>query len=463
LNFYVYLILVSATNLPSYIQVNQYSEQDAASSILMRHKRYNTGRLEEFVEGNLERECNEEKCSYEEAREIYENDEKTMEFWKLYIDGDQCISNPCLNGGSCKDDIGAYVCWCSLGYSGANCEIVLPLKCSVHNGGCQHLCQDDPIKKVICSCARGYQLAEDGRSCKPTVPYPCGMVSAPEVVSKHITRSMVDYIENNSTSIGHRNATKPYENAEDIVPVTEDPFTKIVGGADSLKGEFPWQVLLLNKNKVGFCGGSIVNEKWIVTAAHCFIEPVEFVVVAGEHNTAAEDGTEQYMNVAQIIPYPRYNATSSKYVNDIALVKLAMPMTFNDYVKPICIGTKNFTEELLRSRQFSVVTGWGELRYKGRQAIILQKLAVPYVNRDICKKTSRSIHRNMFCAGYSDQSGDSCRGDSGGPHATEYNKFWFLTGITSWGEKCAEKDKYGVYTKLSTFTSWVLAVTSHLE
>uniref|UniRef100_A0A8C5N2C5 Coagulation factor IX n=1 Tax=Leptobrachium leishanense TaxID=445787 RepID=A0A8C5N2C5_9ANUR len=379
-------------------------------SILMRHKRYNTGRLEEFVEGNLERECNEEKCSYEEAREIYENDEKTVSGFH----GDQCISNPCLNGGSCKDDIGAYVCWCSLGYSGANCEIVLPLKCSVHNGGCQHLCQDDPIKKVICSCARGYQLAEDGRSCKPT-----GNIK--------ILSSSCDTIF----------------------------------------------VLLLNKNKVGFCGGSIVNEKWIVTAAHCFIEPrireaidtfiLTVFLLTGEHNTAAEDGTEQYMNVAQIIPYPRYNATSSKYVNDIALVKLAMPMTFNDYVKPICIGTKNFTEELLRSRQFSVVTGWGELRYKGRQAIILQKLAVPYVNRDICKKTSRSIHRNMFCAGYSDQSGDSCRGDSGGPHATEYNKFWFLTGITSWGEKCAEKDKYGVYTKLSTFTSWVLAVTSHLD
>uniref|UniRef100_A0A674JZW4 Coagulation factor IX n=1 Tax=Terrapene triunguis TaxID=2587831 RepID=A0A674JZW4_9SAUR len=94
-----------------------------ASSILRRLKRYNSNRLEEFVPGNLERECKEEKCSFEEAREVFENTEKTMEFWKGYIDGDQCNPNPCKNGARCADDVGSYVCWCPAGYEGRNCEL----------------------------------------------------------------------------------------------------------------------------------------------------------------------------------------------------------------------------------------------------------------------------------------------------------------------------------------------------
>ncbi|CAH2315124.1 coagulation factor IX [Pelobates cultripes] len=438
-----------------------FLSEKSASNILLRHKRYNTGRLEEFISGNLERECIEEQCTYEEAREVFENDEKTLEFWKQYIDGDQCLSSPCMNGGVCKDDVSAYLCWCQQGYTGRNCELALPVTCSIANGGCQHMCKDDPIKKVICLCASGYRLAEDGKSCENAVLYPCGKVSAPEAIPKVITRSILDSEENNSTSINVQNVTEPQETSDDIIPVTVDPDTKIVGGTDSLKGEFPWQVLLVNTNNVGFCGGSIVNEKWIVTAAHCFNIPGKFLVVAGEHNTEIKEGTEQYMKVKQIIPHPTYNATKSKFINDIALLELEQPLKFNDYVRPICIGSKDFTDDLLKSQYVSVVTGWGDVRFEGGQAIILQKLTVPYIDRAICKRSSRySIHMNMFCAGYSDQSGDACQGDSGGPHATEYNSFWFLTGITSWGDKCAQKDKYGVYTKLSRFTSWILINTS---
>ncbi|KAM8954058.1 coagulation factor IX [Pelodytes ibericus] len=432
----------------------------SANSILLRHKRYNTGRLEEFVKGNLERECMEEKCDFEEAREVFENTEKTHEFWKQYIDGDQCLSNPCLNGGLCKDDVSSYECWCPQGYKGKNCELALPMICSIANGGCQQMCKDDPAKKAVCSCASGYKLAVDGKTCEDAVQYPCGKVSAIEAIPKPITRSFLDNDEYNTTSSNKQNITELQEVSDDIVPVTEDPYVKIVGGTDSLEGEFPWQVHLINKNKEGFCGGTIVNEKWIVTAAHCFNTDGEFTVVAGEHNTEIFEGTEQYMKVARIIRHPTYNATKNKYNNDIALLELEKPLELNDYVRPICIGNFDFTDNLLKSQHFSIVTGWGDVRFQGRPALILQKLAVPYINRAICKRSSRYfVHVNMFCAGYTDTSRDACQGDSGGPHATEYNNFWFLTGITSWGEKCAEKDKYGVYTRLSRFTSWIHVIT----
>ncbi|XP_075043411.1 coagulation factor IX [Mixophyes fleayi] len=443
-----------------------FLSEKSASSILVRQKRYNTGRLEEVVAGNLERECKEEQCNYEEAREVFENDEKTMEFWKQYVDGDQCTSNPCLNGGMCKDDVSAYICWCQEGYRGKNCELALPITCTISNGGCQQMCKEDANRKVICSCAAGYKVGADGKTCIGIVQYPCGKVTAPEALKKDVTRSILDSEDFNLTSIEYQNSTEnlPWnKTSDDIVPVTVDPNVRIVGGTDSLKGEFPWQVHLINEEKVGFCGGSIVNEKWIVTAAHCVFPPFEFSVVAGELNTRIEEGTEQYLKVAKVITHPTYNFVMSKYNNDIALVELEKPMILNDYARPICIGNRDFTDKLLKTTSFSWVTGWGHIQFQGISSIRLQKLAVPYIERSACKRSSRfHVSTYMFCAGYSDQAKDSCQGDSGGPHASEFKNIWFLTGITSWGDKCAEKGKYGVYTRVSRFTDWIMNTTKRI-
>ncbi|XP_077346478.1 coagulation factor IX [Lithobates pipiens] len=438
-----------------------------ASGVLVRQKRYNSGAFEEFAGGNLERECLEEKCTYEEAREVFENDDKTSEFWKQYVDGDQCLSNPCLNEGVCKDDVSSYVCWCAHGYRGKNCEFELPVTCTINNGGCQQMCRENAEKKVVCLCASGYKLGADGQTCEEMVQYPCGRVSAPEAVPKEETRTILDLEDNanNISSTEHHNSTENIhldDHSDDIVPVTVDPNVRIVGGTDSLKGEFPWQVHFIDRNRVGFCGGSIVNEKWIVTAAHCFVTiPLgKFIVVAGEHNTAVNEGTEQYMEVTRIINHPTYNVSKNKYNNDIALVELEKPMVLNDYARPICIGHKDFTDRLLKIIPHSWVTGWGNLRYRGRPTVKLQKLAVPFVDRATCKRSSRySVSTTMFCAGFADEEKDACQGDSGGPHASDFRNTWFLTGITSWGDKCAQKDRYGVYTRVSRFTDWILNTT----
>ncbi|XP_078544754.1 coagulation factor IX [Lissotriton helveticus] len=439
-----------------------------ASNVLQRHKRYNTGRLEEFVAGNLERECAEERCSFEEAREVFENTEKTNEFWKEYIDGNQCDSNPCLNAGVCKDDISAYNCWCQLGYEGKNCELEIALTCSIKNGGCQHYCKKDPLKNIVCFCAHGYKLGKDGKSCEPAVPFPCGKITAVHVIEAQsgqpVTRSeptFEDYDNSNYTN-NHTSAdSKGPENNDTITPVIVDTDVRIVGGTDSMKGEIPWQVHLLNKDGVGFCGGSIISEKWIVTAAHCFPTVTEFKVVVGEHNTELNDGTEQYLQVKQVIMHHSYNATQNKYHHDIALIELATPMQLNSYVTPICIANKDFIDSLTKEKSVrNIVSGWGDVRFQGRPATVLQKLEVPFVDRAACKRSSRfTVFVNMFCAGYADVSKDSCQGDSGGPLASQFNDVWFLTGVISWGEKCAMKDKYGVYTRVSRFADWIKSTT----
>ncbi|XP_025966815.1 coagulation factor IX [Dromaius novaehollandiae] len=445
-------------------QSEVFIENKEANAVLHRQKRANSNRLEEVIPGNLERECIEEKCSFEEAREVFENTEKTMEFWKTYIDGDQCDPNPCKNGAICKDAVSSYVCWCPAGYEGRNCEI--DFTCAIKNGGCKHFCRHDPPQKVVCSCATGYKLHEDGKSCEPAVPYPCGRITAPEAKSK-LTRAINSFEHWNITSDDPDDALD-----EDLDNVTETTTaattritpiiktgTRVVGGSDSMKGEVPWQVYLVNSLDVGFCGGSIINEKWVVTAAHCLQPGDNVTAVAGEYNTNAEDHTEQRRRVARIIPHPTYNATLNKHHNDIALLELEKPLSFNSYVTPICVGSREFTNALLK-HGLGTVSGWGSVLYRGRPATILQVLKVPFVDRPTClKSTSISILQNMFCAGFSSGGRDTCGGDSGGPYATEIEGTWFLTGVTSWGEECAKPGKYGIYTRVSKYIKWIKDTT----
>ncbi|KAL2770494.1 coagulation factor X isoform 3 precursor, partial [Daubentonia madagascariensis] len=99
-----------------------FIDRERASKVLVRIRRANSF-LEEMKKGNLERECMEETCSYEEAREVFEDNDRTNEFWNKYKDGDQCERNPCQNQGLCKDGLGEYTCTCLEGFEGKNCEL----------------------------------------------------------------------------------------------------------------------------------------------------------------------------------------------------------------------------------------------------------------------------------------------------------------------------------------------------
>ncbi|XP_007528316.1 coagulation factor IX [Erinaceus europaeus] len=425
-----------------------FLDRENATKILHRQKRYNSGKLEEFVRGNLERECMEEKCSFEEAREVFENTEKTTEFWKQYVDGDQCESNPCLNGGLCKDDINSYECWCKEGFEGRNCE--LDETCSIKNGKCMQFCKKSAYSKVVCSCTTGYRLAADQKSCEPAVPFPCGRVSAKRVSTK-LTRA-----ESILPEMDHHNSTDATTTSDNITQSTQSSkdLIRIVGGENAEPGQFPWQVLL-TENFEPFCGGSIINEKWIVTAAHCIKPGVNITVVAGEYDTEKAEDTEQRRNVTRAILHHKYNATINKYNHDIALLELDRPLTLNSYVTPVCIADREYTNLFLKFRS-GYVSGWGKVFNRGRSSNILQYLRVPFVDRATCLRSTKfSIYNNMFCAGYQEGGKDSCQGDSGGPHVNEVEGVSFLTGIISWGEECAMKGKYGIYTKVSLYVNWI--------
>uniref|UniRef100_A0A8C3TLI3 Uncharacterized protein n=1 Tax=Catharus ustulatus TaxID=91951 RepID=A0A8C3TLI3_CATUS len=209
--------------------------------------------------------------------------------------GNHCSSNPCHYGGHCKDGIGSYTCTCLDGYQGKNCEFVIPKFCRINNGDCEQFCsvRRDGQKDVVCSCADGYALAEDGKSCVAKVKYPCGKIFVPR--NKRSVLSPADY--SNGTSDQGDPPANEMRAEEYFAITTESPTpppnnrtssrnpyvsTRIAGGDDCLPGQCPWQAVLLDEKGEEFCGGTILNENFILTAAHCINQTKEIKVVVGE-------------------------------------------------------------------------------------------------------------------------------------------------------------------------------------
>ncbi|XP_004423266.2 PREDICTED: LOW QUALITY PROTEIN: coagulation factor X [Ceratotherium simum simum] len=440
-----------------------FLSRERAHGLLARVRRANSF-LEELKRGNLERECMEESCTFEEAREVFEDAERTNEFWNKYKDGDQCDNSPCLNEGTCKDGLGEYMCTCLEGFEGKNCEFSTRKLCSLDNGDCDQFCREEQ-NSVVCSCARGYILGDNGKSCISTEPFPCGKLTLGR------RKRSVDQAIPSSQEPPKTGITNQYDDGEDLSP-TKSPselldgnktetsleddgsVVRIVGGRDCTEGECPWQALLINEENEGFCGGTILSEFYILTAAHCLHQAKRFKVRVGDRNTEVEEGNEMVHEVELIVKHNKF--VRETYDFDIAVIRLKTPITFRMNVAPACLPEKDWAESTLMTQKTGIVSGFGRVHEKGRLSTTLKMLVVPYVDRNTCKLSSSfTITQNMFCAGYDSKPQDACQGDSGGPHVTQFKDTYFITGIVSWGEGCARKGKYGVYTKVANFLKWI--------
>lgn len=230
-----------------------------------------------------------------------------------------------------------------------------------------------------------------------------------------------------------------------------------MGGAEASPGSWPWQVLVQVYCTGGHgydCGGSLVNHNWILTAAHCLDDCVEEVtgIYLGSHNLSSVGPHGVYRTAAKWELHELYSCGGYEE-NDIALVKLSAPVSYTDYIQPVCLAQKDST---FHSGVKTWVAGWGNLDEEGNYTSPLQEVSVPIVGDNECRCSfDEPIPDKTICAGYEEGGQDSCQGDSGGALVVKNDTVWVQVGIVSFGIGCARPKLPGVYTEVSKFQDWI--------
>ncbi|XP_071465424.1 serine protease 52-like [Marmota flaviventris] len=239
----------------------------------------------------------------------------------------------------------------------------------------------------------------------------------------------------------------------------ESNIATIIGGKPVDIADFPWQVGILHQGH-HVCGGTILNEWWILTASHCFIKinhhpPTEWTIVHGADDLSNKNVT--MMTVDKIITHPYFDSWIMD--NDIALLLLTSPLNFSVESVPICLS--DVTD--LKAWSSCSVAGWGTTNASSVKFLpsMLHQVHLDLLTWDRCFYVFPVLTRNMMCAN-SSHGGDACQGDSGGPlicHKKNNKTKWYQLGIVSWGVNCGKKDIPGVYTKVSNYLLWIKRVT----
>ncbi|XP_050419568.1 proclotting enzyme-like [Adelges cooleyi] len=233
---------------------------------------------------------------------------------------------------------------------------------------------------------------------------------------------------------------------------------RIVGGQNAEPGEWPWIVAIFNSGR-HFCGGSLIDDSHILTAAHCVAHMSSWDVARlsanlGDYNIKSKSDVKHLeRRIKRVVRHKGFNQMT--LYNDIAILTLDKPVTFSREVHPICLPQQS---KALYSGQQATVIGWGSLRESGPQPAVLQKVSVPVWTNQECKSRYGSaapggIVEHFLCAGKAAK--DSCSGDSGGPLMLNENK-WTQVGIVSWGIGCGKGQFPGVYTRVTSFMPWIM-------
>lgn len=227
----------------------------------------------------------------------------------------------------------------------------------------------------------------------------------------------------------------------------------VVGG--KVAGYFPWVASLHIRNR-HFCGGTLIGPYHVLTAAHCVrdYQPEDLVVRLGDHNlTDPSDYTHMNMKVAAITVHPNYNSRFTH--NDAAILRLASKAPHTDYIQPICLP--DIQDGDLAGEAVKVI-GWGATRFRGRSSTILMENDFTVWSVADCKKRFQRSFPNQItetniCAGGTQN--DACNGDSGGPLMYRKKNSYAVVGIVSWGVGCGQFHYPGVYTRVTSFLTWI--------
>ncbi|XP_031558945.1 transmembrane protease serine 9-like [Actinia tenebrosa] len=262
---------------------------------------------------------------------------------------------------------------------------------------------------------------------------------------------------------------------EDLRPCGKRPMFKTTPQARIIKGTtatpytWPWQVEVTLNNTEHWCGASIIDPHWIITAGHCVdiysSEAVgERVLRLAEHDRMTLEGYEKYIVPDRMYLHPGYvigGAYTPGYY-DVALMHLKERLEFSDRIQPVCLPNED--DEWFEDGKMCFISGWGKTSAgsNGTYSRVLQQLQVPLVSLEVCNRNisyDGRIPQQFFCAGYEAGGRDACFGDSGGPFVCQNEAGdWVLRGLVSWGDECALPHKYGVYTDVQRMLPFIESV-----
>ncbi|KAF2885626.1 hypothetical protein ILUMI_20568 [Ignelater luminosus] len=232
---------------------------------------------------------------------------------------------------------------------------------------------------------------------------------------------------------------------------------RIVGGHNADLGEWPWIAGLFNGGRQ-FCGGSLIDDIHILSAAHCVAhmsswDVARLTVRLGDHNIRTNTEVQHIeKRVKRVVRHRGFD--SRTLYNDVAILTLESPIQFTQQVRPICLPPGNGESYAGKA---ATVIGWGSLRESGPQPAVLQEVSIPIWSNNDCRlkyggAAPGGIVEHMLCAGQASR--DSCSGDSGGPLMVNTGR-WTQVGIVSWGIGCGKGQYPGVYTRVQTFLPWI--------
>ncbi|XP_059610511.1 serine protease snake-like isoform X2 [Phlebotomus argentipes] len=245
-------------------------------------------------------------------------------------------------------------------------------------------------------------------------------------------------------------------------------FTAVVGGIPAYAGEFPHMAAIGMEEGSAikyFCGGSLISDRYILTAAHCFTRnlPKEILSVRlGELDLTKDDdgASPRDYKVEQVITHPEYKGSS--VYNDLTLLRLSEKVEFNPFIRPACLAKDPGSAD-----EGVTAYGWGHTSFGGVESPFLQKISLSIYETSTCEKTylpsrrlAKGLDRTQICAGDPAGFRDTCQGDSGGPLSTmEYvedidTNMFHILGITSFGQGCGGEIP-AIYTRVFSYLDWI--------
>ncbi|ALC46477.1 CG5246 [Drosophila busckii] len=225
----------------------------------------------------------------------------------------------------------------------------------------------------------------------------------------------------------------------------QQPETRVVGGADAAAGGAPYQVSIMNTFDEHVCGGSIIANEWILTAAHCLEWPTKYLLIVTGSNDYTKPGAVYEVDYAKI--HCQHN--KPMYHNDVALIHTKTPIVYNARTQPIQLATQN----KMQTGDKLKLTGWGAIKAWGRHVTQLQEIELKYLAHSSCASKVRNsdwLGDGHICTLTKEGEG-SCNGDSGGP-LVDANQT--LVGVVNWGEACA-LGVPDVFASVAYYRDWI--------